>query len=68
NEPRRYGIAGSLNRSQEVLLAINLSTCKVQQLTTTGSWNLLSVWDKYILATQGSTFEFHKLILQTVHL
>ncbi|RIB05070.1 hypothetical protein C2G38_2047907 [Gigaspora rosea] len=53
-------------RSQEVLLAINLSTCKVQQLTTTGSWNLLSVWDKYILATQGSTFEFHKLQLGIV--
>ncbi|KAF0367630.1 Alpha/Beta hydrolase protein [Gigaspora margarita] len=53
-------------RSQEVLLAINLSTGKVQQLTTTGSWNLLSVWDKYILAVQGSTFEFHKLQLGIV--
>ncbi|CAG8720772.1 19843_t:CDS:10, partial [Cetraspora pellucida] len=53
-------------RSQEVLLAINLTTGKVQKLTTIGCWNLFSAWDKYILASQGSTTEFHKLQLGVI--
>ncbi|CAG8705391.1 13156_t:CDS:10, partial [Racocetra persica] len=38
----------------------------VQKLTTIGSWNLFSAWDKYILASQGSTTEFHKLQLGVI--
>ncbi|CAG8462177.1 8103_t:CDS:10 [Acaulospora morrowiae] len=48
-----YILINSYWRSRKVILAVNLTSGKVQNLTLTGSWTLFTVWDKYVVASQG---------------
>ncbi|CAG8530624.1 2981_t:CDS:10 [Acaulospora morrowiae] len=56
-----YILINSFWRSRKVILAVNLTSGKVQNLTLTGSWTLFTVWDKYVVASQGFPNKVYQL-------
>ncbi|CAG8508789.1 12274_t:CDS:10 [Acaulospora colombiana] len=56
-----FVLINSYWRSRKSILAVNLISGKVQNLTSTGSWTLFTAWDKYIVASQGFPNKFHQL-------
>ena len=59
---KEFLILQSSWRSRGVLLAINLDTGKVQDITLKDSWSLFSVRDNYIIATKGAPNSFDELV------
>ncbi|CAG8571800.1 13355_t:CDS:10 [Funneliformis mosseae] len=60
-EGKEFLIIQSYWRSRGVLLAINLETGRVQDLTQTGSWTLFLACNNYIIASRGAPNEFNEL-------
>ncbi|CAJ0914460.1 8453_t:CDS:10 [Entrophospora sp. SA101] len=58
-----YVIFNSYWRSRRVILAINSINGKIQNLTPSGSWNLLLAENNYIIATSSLPNEFPKLYI-----
>nr|CAG8641211.1 889_t:CDS:10 [Entrophospora candida] len=58
-----YVIFNSYWRSRQVILAINSINGKIQNLTPSGSWNLLLAENNYIIATSSLPNEFPKLYI-----
>ncbi len=59
---KEFLIIHSYWRSRGVVLAINLETGKVQNLTQTGSWTLFLACNNYIIASKGAPNEFSELV------
>jgi hypothetical protein len=59
---KEFLIVQSVWRSRTVVLAINLDTGKVQNLTPTDSWALFTAKDNYIIANKGSLKDISDLV------
>ncbi|RGB38280.1 Alpha/Beta hydrolase protein [Rhizophagus diaphanus] len=65
-DDKEFLIIQSCWRSRGVVLAINLDTGKVQDLTSAGSWSLFIACNNYIIASKGAPNDFPKLYIGIV--
>lgn len=61
-DDKEFLIIQSFWRSRGVVLAINLNTGKVRDLTSTGSWSLFIACNNYIIVSKGAPNDFPELV------